>query len=138
MVHGATEVEERLAEIHFPPDRTRIVPGMIEDVVTSGAVLGLDRICFAYVDFDFYSGTRTALDFLDRSLPVGGRVVVDDYDFFSTGVKKAVDEFLTEHADDYVLSLPVPEAGHFCILERVAGAEEGRPPQTFGTSNSSS
>ena len=34
-------------------------------------------------------------------LSMGCYVVVDDYDFFSSGAKVAVDEFLAQHGRDY-------------------------------------
>ena len=42
------------------------------------------------------------------------------YDFFSTGSKTAVDEFLAANQGRYELSLPIKSAGHFCILEKIA------------------
>ena len=50
-----------------------------------------------YVDFDFYSPISVALRFLNKRLVTGGVIVVDDYGFFSSGAKTAVDEFLKEY-----------------------------------------
>ncbi len=120
MVFGVAELKTRIDRVGFPAARALIVPGFIEDVVADRGVETPDRVCFAYVDFDFYSGIRTALEFLDERLPVGAHVIVDDYDFFSTGAKTAVDEFVVARSDRYTLSLPIPSAGRFCILERTA------------------
>ncbi len=107
-------VEARLRDISFPSSRLNIVPGPIEETV---ARTGLpDKVCFAYVDFDFYSGILTALNFLDGRLATGGFVVVDDYGFFSAGAKTAVDEFVGANGGLYELILPRKSAGHFCIL----------------------
>jgi len=110
----ASEVRIRLDRIGFPAVRTRIQAGRVEETLRDG--LGPETVCFAYVDFDFYAGIAHALDYLHRHLAPGGRVVVDDYDFFSTGAKTAVDEFVARHDGRYELQLPLPFAGHFCLL----------------------
>ncbi|MCA1817684.1 MAG: TylF/MycF family methyltransferase [Acidobacteria bacterium] len=109
-------VEGRLKAISFPPERVRIVPGFIEETIRNPPLP--ERVCFAYIDFDFYNPILVALNFLDQRLPVGGAVVVDDYGFFSSGAKTAVDEFAGEHRDTYEVIHPPKFAGHFCILRR--------------------
>lgn len=110
------EVLVRLAQIGITPDRYRVCAGLVHDTLREGA--GPDPVSFAYVDFDFYEPIAHALAYLDRHLAPGGRIVVDDYDFFSTGVKTAVDEFVAHHAGRYELTLPQPFAGKFCLLRR--------------------
>ena len=109
------EVEHRLAAIGFPADRYRIRPGWVHDTLREDN--GPRAVCFAYVDFDFYEPIRHTLEYLDRHLTPNGRIVVDDYDFFSTGAKTAVDEFVASHPD-YELVKPEPWAGAFCLLRR--------------------
>jgi hypothetical protein len=111
------EVRARLAAIGFPESRVRIQPGLVEDTLVPGQ--GPTTVSFAYIDFDFYAPIRHALEYLDTHLAEGGRIVVDDYDFFSTGAKTAVDEFIARHPGRYRLELPRPFAGHFCMLSRV-------------------
>jgi hypothetical protein len=110
----SSEVETRLAQIGFPPERYRVRAGFVEDTLREGT--GPAHVCFAYVDFDFYAPIAHALDYLDRHLAPNGRIVVDDYDFFSTGARTAVDEFVQRHAHRYELVLPAAFAGHFCML----------------------
>jgi len=111
------EVKSRLKEISFPLTRAKIVPGFIEDTINSASLP--EKVCFAYVDFDLYSPTSVVLKFLDKHLSVGGFAVVDDYGFFSTGVKMAVDEFVRTHSPTkYSLIFPYTFAGHFCILDK--------------------
>lgn len=110
------EVRTRLAEIHFPPSRYRIEAGLVQDRLHDG--LGPATVCFAYIDFDFYEPIRYALEYLDRHLAPDGRIVVDDYDFFSTGAKTAVDEFVADQKGRYELHQPKQFAGHFCYLRR--------------------
>jgi O-methyltransferase len=116
MSYAATEVEKRLNSIGFPQERTRVVPGFIEESIKE-AVLPT-AVCFSYVDFDFYEPIVIALDFLHSVLSPNGIVVVDDYGFFSSGAKSAVDEFVAKHSKEYRLEFPPTWAGHFAILER--------------------
>lgn len=76
-------------------------------------------ICFAYVDFDFYEPILVALEFLDQHLSIGGIVIVDDYDFFSTGVKTAVDEFVSAHSGSYSIEVPDEISAKCCILKKI-------------------
>ena len=95
----ATEVQTRLAQIGFPADRYHLCAGLVHESLREGT--GPAEVCFAYVDFDFYEPIAHALAYLDRHLSPHGRVVVDDYDFFSTGAKTAVDEFIRRHQGRY-------------------------------------
>ena len=108
------EVETRLREISFPEARMRLRRGLVEETLTNES--GPQQVCFAYVDFDFYAGITHALNYLHHHLAPDGRIIVDDYDFFSTGAKTAVDEFASRHRGTYNLILPQPCAGHLCIL----------------------
>lgn len=112
----AEEVETRLAQVGYAKERYRIRAGMVDQTLREDN--GPAQVCFAYVDFDFYEPIVHALAYLDRHLTPNGRIVVDDYDFFSTGAKTAVDEFVARHADRYELAKPASFAGHFCLLRR--------------------
>ena len=116
MAFPVTSVQAKLLRISFPAERVKIVDGFIEDTVASSLLP--DRVCFAYIDFDFYNPIRLALQLLHERLAPGGFLVVDDYGFFSSGAKTAVDEFIEEHRDAYELTLPPKFAGHFGILHR--------------------
>jgi hypothetical protein len=109
-----TEVRGRLASINFPESRTRIKKGWVKDTTRSSDVPS--QISFAYVDLDFYEPTKHALNFLDHRMPVGGRIVVDDYGWFSEGAQIAVDEFMVETNKRFKFEQPLPCAGHFCVL----------------------
>jgi O-methyltransferase len=113
------EVETRLAQIGFPKERYHVRGGFVDQTLREDN--GPAQVCFAYVDFDFYEPIAHALDYLDRHLSPNGRIVVDDYDFFSTGAKTAVDEFIARHAGRYALVKPAAFAGHFCLLRRNPG-----------------
>jgi len=112
------EVLDKLASVNFPRGRTKIKKGWVKDTVTSGDLP--TQIAFAYVDFDFHDPIKEALEFVDPRMPVGGRIVVDDYGFFSAGAQLAVDGFAAAAGNRFTFALPLPFAGHFCILSKVA------------------
>jgi len=112
-------VKKELTNIDFPSTRTKIIPGFIEQTTRSSNLP--DKVCFAYVDLDFYEPTFVALNLLNETLQKNGFIIIHDYDYFSTGVKTAVDEFMAEHDRQFKFSLPVLSVGgRFCILEKIA------------------
>lgn len=116
--HAPTEVSERLAQVGFPTERTRIVPGFIEKTIKLDNLP--QQVSFAYIDFDFYEPILVALAYLADHLAPGGVVVVDDYGFFSSGAQAAVDEFAAAHSDTFTLTTPPKWARHFAVLTRQA------------------
>lgn len=117
MAHKPESVLSKMKSIQFPLDRVKLIPGFIEETIHKNNLP--QKVAFAYVDFDFYEPIKIALHFLDKALSFGGYIVVDDYDFFSTGAKKAVDEFLEESVNSFELILPIQNAGYFCILKKI-------------------
>lgn len=115
-------VRKRLHLIGFPKSKTVIHKGFIEKTISNSALLP-KKISVAYVDFDFYEPIVVALNFLDGVLEVGGIIIVDDYGFFSTGAKTAVDEWLTSmNASEqrYHSSLPASHLGKFVVIQKLA------------------
>lgn len=111
-------VKHELKKINFPSSRAKIVAGFIEETIC-GCLLP-NKVCFAFVDFDFYEPVVIALRFLDKVLQKGGFIIVDDYDFFSTGAKTAVDEFISANKEKYNFFQPSLEsAGPFCIIDKL-------------------
>jgi hypothetical protein len=110
------QVIGRLNSISFPLDRIKIIPGFIEETAKYASLP--KRVCFAYVDFDFYEPIKIALELLDSRLPIGGVVIVDDYGYFSEGAQAAVDEFVQARESSYEKE-PSPEwTSRFCVLRR--------------------
>lgn len=109
-------VLNKLKAVNFPRERTKVVPGFIEDVIKTATMP--EQVCFAYIDFDFYEPILTGLNFLADKLAPGGFVVVDDYGYFSAGAQQAVDEFVAAHADTFSLTLPPAWARHFAVLQK--------------------
>jgi O-methyltransferase len=118
MASPEESVRDKLDSINFPRARTRIKKGWIKDSIKTGDLPS--RVAFAYVDFDFYDPIKDALEFLDGRMLPGGRIVVDDYGFFSAGAQRAVDQFVAGAGDRFTFELPLPTAGHFCILTKVS------------------
>jgi O-methyltransferase len=118
MASPETEVLGKLASVNFPLERTKVKKGWVKDAIRSGELPR--QVAFAYVDFDFYDPIKDALEFLDTRMPAGGRIVVDDYGFFSEGAQLAVDQFVAAAGSRYRFEMPLPFAGHFCILSKVA------------------
>ena len=118
MMSPESEVLGRLKSIGFPSQRTHIMKGWVED--TLGREDIPKSVAFAYVDFDFYGPIKTALEYLDGVMPVGGRIVVDDYGFFSEGAQKAVDDFVHTRGGRFEMQLPLSFAGKFAVLTRVS------------------
>ena len=113
-------VRKRLKEISFPARRFVIHKGFIDGVLRDHTNLP-GNVRFAYVDFDFYEPTKLALDFLGRATSAGAIIIVDDYDFFSTGVKTAVGEFLEEinaRSEVFRCSVPNTRYGCFAVLTK--------------------
>lgn len=113
-------VRTRLRAISFPTQRFFIHKGFIDQVLRDDSSLPKE-VSFAYVDFDFYEPTKLTLHFLDRVTAIGSIIIVDDYDFFSTGAKTAVDEFLEEKNSSsmiYDCMIPNTRYGYFAILTR--------------------
>jgi len=114
-------VVQRLKEILFTSGRYVIHKGFIEKLIDEDRDLP-NKVSFAYVDFDFYEPILVALNFLHNVTPEGGIFIVDDYDFFSTGVKTAVDEFISDKnkAEKYYdIEIPDKVFGCFAILYKI-------------------
>lgn len=116
MAVGVESVIERLSEIDFPLSRVNIVAGFIEDTIKNRKMP--EMVSFAYIDFDFYFPTKIALEYLDKVLCQGGNIIVDDYGYFSTGVKMAVDEFISMAKTDYSITISKEYEGHFVIIKK--------------------
>ena len=111
-------VISRLKEISFPESRYIIHKGFIKELIQNDKKMPT-KVSFAYLDFDFYEPTKTVLDFLDKVTPSDAIIIVDDYNYFSTGVKTVVDEFVkSKNANKHTYDLQIPdiEYGYFVIL----------------------
>jgi O-methyltransferase len=119
MATPVESVKSKLATVPFPSSRYVIHPGFVQDTLKSSDDLP-NRVAFAYLDMDLYEPTAMALEWLDDVTPQGAAIVLDDYDFFSSGVKMAVDEFVGRDTADGVYELRVPDTqlGHFAVIRK--------------------
>lgn len=109
----------RLAAAVFPKSRYAIHKGFIERTVYDQDMP--QSVSFAYVDLDLYQPIKTALGYLHEVTAPGAMIFVDDYDWFSTGAKLAVDEFVTARnmqRGTYEVEVPDQRFGRFAILRR--------------------
>ncbi len=88
---------------------------IVEGLFTQKSAFPVERVAFAYVDFDFYMPTKDALLSLEPRLSRGARIMVDDYGYFSSGAQKAVDEFVSERPS-WGLQFSPRGAGPFCTI----------------------
>lgn len=111
-------VLSRLEMLGFPKERYIIHKGFIEKLIISKEQFP-SNVSFAYIDFDFYEPIKIILEFLHNVTKKGAIIMVDDYDFFSTGVKVAVDKFILENESKYDLFIPDKTFGCFAILTKL-------------------
>lgn len=111
-------VLNRLNKINFPKNRYVIHRGFIEELIIAKKQFP-KQVSFAYVDFDFYEPIKIILEYLNNVTKKGAIIMVDDYDFFSTGVKIAVDEFIRVNKSKYKLFIPEKSFGCFAILTKI-------------------
>lgn len=113
-------VRTRLKAVSFPSHRYVIHKGFIEQLIHNDKNLPKE-VCFAYVDFDFYEPIKITLEFLHKITMGGAIIIVDDYNFFSTGSKTAVDEFIKEKNSNKMLYerfVPNSQYGYFAVLTK--------------------
>ena len=114
------EVLGKLDGVGFPRTRTKVKKGWVRDTVKSGNLP--TQVSFAYVDFDFFEPIKDALEFLDTRMPPGGRIVVDDYGFFSEAVRswRSINSSRRRDAASRVRVAAALLAGHFCVLSKLS------------------
>jgi O-methyltransferase len=114
-------VRERLKSINFSEDKYIIHRGFIENLIKDKNNFP-KKVSFAYVDFDFYEPTKMTLEYLDTITDKGAIIMIDDYDWFSMGIKTAVDEFVAEKNKsfkEYDFYVPNKIFGCFATLTKV-------------------
>ena len=74
------------------------------------------QIAFAYLDMDFYQSTYDVLELLTERMPINGIAVLDDYGFFSEGVKTAFNDVM---AKTPYFTIDVPFNSKFAVIARI-------------------
>jgi O-methyltransferase len=88
------EVRENMLSTGLLEERLHLVKGKVEETIPDRAP---ERIALLRLDTDFYSSTRHELVHLFPLLQPGGVLVIDDYGDWG-GARRAVDEYIAEHA----------------------------------------
>jgi len=96
----AAEVRAALLGTGYPADRIHLVEGKVEDTLPEQAP---ERLALLRLDTDWYESTRHELEHLYPRLVDGGVLIVDDYGHYE-GARRAVDEYLAEHAEPLLLN----------------------------------
>ena len=76
------------------------------------------NVSFAYLDFDFYQPTLDALNLLEKIIVKKGIIIVDDYDFFSTGAKTAVDKWMDKNKKDFTIKQVKTSLSNFVKIQK--------------------
>ena len=117
MSHSENKVLNELNSINFDKKRLIINKGFFNK--SSDESMNLPtKVSFAYLDFDFYQPTIDGLNYLKNVLSSGGIIIVDDYDFFSTGAKKSVDEWFNLNSKNYSLEIVKTKSASFAIIRK--------------------
>ena len=117
MSHSENKVLNELNSINFDKKRLIINKGFFNK--SSDESMNLPtKVSFAYLDFDFYQPTIDGLNYLKNVLSSGGIIIVDDYDFFSTGAKKSVDEWFKLNSKSYGLEMVKTKSSSFAIIKK--------------------
>lgn len=114
-------VVSRLESIGFPAIRTVIHKGFFDKLLPRRLNFP-ERVAFAYVDFDFHDPIKQSLEFLDEVAISGAIFVVDDYDYFSSGAKEAVDSFISlknSTSMTYTKHVPEKALAHCAVLTKL-------------------
>jgi len=118
MSYAENKVINELKSINFNNDKLIINKGFFNEVSKINMKLP-KTVSFAYLDFDFYQPTLDGLNYLNNVLNVGGIIIVDDYDFFSTGVKTSVEEWFKLNSKSYIKKIIKIKTTSFVILEKI-------------------
>lgn len=91
------KVRQTFERFGLPLDENAVslIPGLFQDTI-----VGDEPVALAHIDGDWYESVRTCLERIGPRLSPAGVMVIDDYDAWS-GCRRAVDEFLARHPEDY-------------------------------------
>jgi O-methyltransferase len=87
------EVRQNIASTGIAAEQVRYVQGKVENTLPDQMP---ERIALLRLDTDWYESTRHELDHLYPRLVSGGVLIIDDYGHWP-GVRRAVDEYFSEH-----------------------------------------
>ena len=118
MSHEENKVLRELKIINFKSEKLILNKGFFNDKNIPNFTIP-SKVSFAYLDFDFYQPTLDALNMLEKIIVNNGIIIVDDYDFFSTGVKKAVDYWINKNKEIFKIREIKTCLSNFVIIHKV-------------------
>jgi len=118
MAHSETKVIEELNSIKFDLSKVIINKGFFNKENLHKFKFP-SSIAFAYVDFDYYQPTLDVLNSIENKLQIGSVIIIDDYDFFSTGAKTAVDEWMQSRKDIFQINFIKTLNSSFAIINKM-------------------
>jgi hypothetical protein len=83
------EVRENLSTTGYPPERIRLVKGLVEETIPKTAPASISVL---RLDTDWYESTKHELLNLYPLVSAGGILILDDYGYWR-GARQATDEF---------------------------------------------
>ena len=89
------EVKANFAKYDLPLDDVVFIKGFFADTMPTAPV---DQLAILRLDGDMYSSTIEVLEYMYPKVNSGGFVIVDDY--FLTGARTAVHDYLSQHGLD--------------------------------------
>jgi asparagine synthase (glutamine-hydrolysing) len=81
--------------IDLEKENVQLVPGLIQETMKID-----EPVALAHVDVDWYDPVMTSLERIVPRLPVGGIVILDDYNDWG-GCRKAVDEYFSAASSNF-------------------------------------
>lgn len=115
MSHKKYKVINELKDLKLEKNKYIINEGFVNENNIKNLIFP-KKVSFAYLDFDFYQPTIDVLNILEKKLLYKSIVIVDDYDFFSTGVKKAVDEWIDINKNKYKINVIKTKEASYAII----------------------
>tara|TARA_B100000965_G_scaffold406860_1_gene449924 strand:- start:1690 stop:2508 length:819 start_codon:yes stop_codon:yes gene_type:complete len=109
---------KNLSNVGINKSKYKIFSGFVDKNFSNTSDLP-EKVSFAYVDFDFYEPIKIILEFLLNVTDKGSFIIVDDYDFFSSGVKLAVDNFTSQHSEKFDYFVAPKYIGNFIVIKRI-------------------
>lgn len=93
-------VERAFTDYHMPiaGSRIQLVKGLFEDTLQVN-----EPVAFAHIDSDWHDSVMICLQRIEPQLAVGGRMVIDDY-FYWSGCKRAVDDYFADKRDRFTFT----------------------------------
>ena len=118
MSHEENKVINELKIINFEKEKLVINKGFFFERNIVNFIIP-KNVSFAYLDFDFYQPTLDALNMLEKIIVNKGIIIVDDYDFFSTGVKTAVDSWINKNKEKFTIKQIKTSLSSFVIIQKI-------------------